>query len=379
MRRIFAIFAAFLLIAMCGGKAYAEGENAGNDGVSGYVLMEVSTGTVLEEYCPDVPVNIGHLTKLMTLILVAEDLETGKISPDTVLTASQSVSGTKGAVIWLEPGEQITVDELLRGVIIGNANDAALVLAEGCEQSIENFVSRMNSEAFDLGLRSTAFHSPCGYDSDGNTSTAREIAIICRKLASYDNVSKYFKIWRDFVRQGRTELVSENSLTRTYKRHAGFKVCHGEESGYCAAECGISGSGTAFISVVLGAQDGESAEKSAKTLIEHAHSAYRVTPVMFPDEMMKPIPVRSGTESAVLLRIKGQQTAVLPRNSGEPAAVVVLPDYLCAPLRKGQPVGTVAFYDGKNLVCETAIVTAEKVDRLSFNFIARKLMCNVLE
>ena len=237
----------------------------------------------------------------------------------------------------------------------------------------------MNSEAFDLGLRSTAFHSPCGYDSDGNTSTAREIAIICRKLASYDNVSKYFKIWRDFVRQGRTELVSENSLTRTYKRHAGYKVCHGEESGYCAAECGISGSGTAFISVVLGAQDGESAEKSAKTLIDHAHSAYRVTPVMFPDEMMKPIPVRSGTESAVLLRIKGQQTAVLPRNSGEPAAVVVLPDYLCAPLRKGQPVGTVAFYDGKNLVCETAIVTAEKVDRLSFNFIDRKLMCNVLE
>ena len=102
MRRIFAIFAAFLLIAMCGGKAYAEGENAGNEGVSGYVLMEVSTGTVLEEYCPDVPVNIGYLTKLMTLILVAEDLETGKISPDTVLTASQSVSGTKGAVICSE-------------------------------------------------------------------------------------------------------------------------------------------------------------------------------------------------------------------------------------------------------------------------------------
>ena len=378
MRRIFAILGAFFLLAAVPAER-AKGETIGGEGVSGYVLMEVSTGTVLEADCPDVPVNIGHLTKLMTLLLVAEDLETGKISPDTVLTASQSVSGTKGAVIWLEPGEQITVDELLKGVIIGNANDASIVLAEGCEQSLENFVSRMNSEAFDLGLRSTAFHSPCGYDSDENVSTAREMAVICRKLASFRNLSPYFKIWRDFVRQGRTELVSENSLTRTYKRHTGFKECHGEESGCCIAQGGMNDSGTCYIAVILGGDDSETVEKSAKKLIDHAFSAYRVTPIMFPDEMMKPLPVRSGTENAVEVRIAGQGTAVLPRSSGQPSAVVVMPQYMTAPLRKGQPVGTAAFYDGKILVSETAIVTAEKVDRLSWRFIAWKLMCNVLD
>ena len=125
-----------------------------------YILAEASTGTVLAGENTDMELNCAYLSKLMSLLLIAEDIETGKFLLSTELTASQSVSGTQGAVIWLEPGDRLTVEELLKAVIIGNANDAMTVLAEASEKSVEAFVSRMNSEAFDMGLRGTAFFSP---------------------------------------------------------------------------------------------------------------------------------------------------------------------------------------------------------------------------
>ncbi|MBD5159089.1 MAG: D-alanyl-D-alanine carboxypeptidase, partial [Ruminococcus sp.] len=125
-----------------------------------YILMEARTRAVLDEYNPDLQVNAGYMSKLMALLLIAEDIEDGKYTTDTIMTASQAVAGTEGAVVWIEPAENITVDELLKAVIIGNANDAMTVLAENSEQSVENFIMRMNSGAFDLGLRDTAFYSP---------------------------------------------------------------------------------------------------------------------------------------------------------------------------------------------------------------------------
>ncbi|MDE5569029.1 MAG: serine hydrolase, partial [Ruminococcus sp.] len=264
------------------------------DEVKSYILIESTTGTVIEEKNSSQQLNAGYLSKLMALLLVAEDIETGKYLLSTELTASQSVTETKGAVVWLEPGDKMTVEELIKSVIIGNANDALTVLAEKSEQTVEKFVMRMNGEIFDLGLRDTAFYSPYGYYDEREYTTANDIAVICSKLAKYEFMRPYFKTWRDFVKSGQTELVNENTLTRTYDRHIGFKACHSEESGYCIAEAGINDSGMCYIAVILGAESDDISMSCAKKLINKGFSDYKVTATMFPDEMLMPIRVRNG-------------------------------------------------------------------------------------
>ena len=377
MKRYFAILTALLTAVLIVPFSSAAAEKEIQ--AQAYILAEVSTGTVLAGENTDRELNCAYLSKLMSLLLIAEDIETGKFLLSTELTASQSVSGTQGAVIWLEPGDRLTVEELLKAVIIGNANDAMTVLAEASEKSVEAFVSRMNSEAFDMGLRGTAFFSPYGYYDEREHSTARDIAEICCKLARYETLRPYFRTWRDFVREGRTELVSENTLSRTYDRHIGFKACHSDAAGYCAAEGGVNGSGTCYIAVVLGAPDGETSLSAAKKLVNRGFGEYKVTATMFPDEMMKPMKVQGGTEQAVGIELSGQRNIVVPRGVNELATVTVLPEHLTAPVKKGQRIGTAGFYSGRELVCEAPIVAAEDVDELSFAFILRKTLLKLLK
>lgn len=377
MKRNISVLAVLVLAAF----AVMLGAGIKDDDDVGYkasVLMEAETGTVLSEYNGDMQFNAGYLSKLMSLLLIAEDIETGKYTPEDVLTASDSVTGTKGSVIWLEAGDRITVDELLKSVIIGNANDALTVLVEKSEQSVEDFVSRMNSEAFDLGLRDTAFYSPYGYYDEREYTTAHDIAVICARLARYDFLEPYFSTWRDFVREGRAELVNENKLSRTYDQHIGFKAVHSDISGYCIAEGGDNGKGMRCIAVVLGAEDPDTMYDTAKLLLKQGYTGYKIVSTMFPEEMMRPLSIRNGEESAAELTISSQNRLAVPKSSGSPDTVVVIPEYLEAPVKKGQRVGTAAFYNGASLVYETPIIVKSDVKKLSLGFIMKRMLLNML-
>lgn len=273
----------------------------------------------------------------------------------------------------------MTVEELVKSVIIGNANDAVTVLAEKSEKTVENFVMRMNSEAFDMGLRDTAFYSPYGYYDEREYTTASDTAVICSKLAKYDFMKPYFKTWRDFVKSGQTELVNENTLARTYDKHIGFKACHSDETGYCIAEGGVNDSGMCYIAVILGAESDDISFGNAKKLVNKGFSDYKVTATMFPDEMLMPVKVRNGEDSAVEIHLKNQSNLVVPRGVNELSTVVVIPEYLTAPLKKGQKIGSAGFYSEKNLVCEIDIVTSESVNKLTLGFIIKKTLYNLLK
>lgn len=349
------------------------------ENIKSYVLIESTTKTVIDEKNSSKKLNAGYLSKLMSLLLIAEDIETGKYLMSTELTASSSVTGTKGAVIWLESGDKMTVEELIKSVIIGNANDALTVLAEKSEQTVEKFVMRMNGEAFDMGLRNTAFYSPYGYYDEREYTTAYDIAVICSELAEYEFMRPYFSTWRDFVKSGQTELVNENTLARTYDRHIGFKACHSDDSGYCIAEAGMNNNGNCYIAVVLGAESEDVSFGTAKKLINKGFSEYKLTATMFPDEMLMPIKIRCGTDSAVEICLRNQSNLVVPRGVGELSTVVVLPEYLDAPIKSGQKIGTAAFYSEKNLVCEIDIITVNSVDKLSLGFVLQKTLLNLLK
>ena len=366
-----ACISAFALIS-------ADNEEVKNDNEC-YALIECGTGSIVLSENAGKQVNCGYLSKLMTLLLIAEDIETGKYRLDTELTASETVRGTKGAVIWLEPGDKISVEELLKGVIIGNANDAVTVLAEKSEGSIEAFVSRMNSEAFDLGLRDTAFYSPYGYYDEREHTTAADMAVICRKLAGYEFLRDSFCTWREHIRNGTVELVSENTLTRTYSAHIGFKAAHSEQSGYCIAEGAVSEDGTRYIAVVLCASDEKTCFDRAKELCRRGFREYKVTATLFPDEMVRPVRVKKGVESAVSVSLASQSGLVIPQSAAQIRTVTVLPQYLTAPVRKGQVIGTAAFYDGRTLVYESDIVADESVDRLDYGNAISKMLSNVVK
>ncbi len=341
---------------------------------SAYVLTEAETGTVLEEKNGDKKLKVGYLAKLMSILLIAEDIETGKYSLDDELTASDSVTGTMGAVVWLESGDRMTVDELLKAVIAGNANDAMIVLAERSEQTLEKFTDRMNSEAFDMGLRNTAFYSPCGFYDSREYTTARDLAVICSKLAKYNYLQKYFKIWRDEIKNGEVELVNENRLSRTYDPHLGFKATHSDASGYCIAEYGKTAKGAECIAIVLGAEDEDDMYLTAKELLKKGYTEYKVTSTMFPDEHLRPLQIRNGERSAVELKLEKQSGLVVPKSSKDLRTAVVLPEYIEAPVKRGQRVGTAAFYQGDSLIYESPIVAKETVERLSLWYIFKSLL-----
>lgn len=374
MRKIFLIFTA-CLIAIAGFSAIKpEAEE-----FSAYILIEAETKTILEEENSDVKLNCGYLSKLMSLIVIADAIETGKFSLTDTLTAPSAVSGLKGSVIWLEQGDKLSVDELLKAVIIGNANDALATLAVASHQTIEDFTSEMNSRAFDIGLRKTAFYSPFGYYNEKEHTTAHDLALICSELSHYDFLQPYFKIWRDFIKDGSTELVSENTLTRTYKNHIGFKAAHSEQSGYCIAEGGISDDENKYIAVILGADSEETSFSLAKKLLNKAFTQYKVTVTGFPDEFLIPINVKNGTESAAELELKSQSSIVIPKGTYELTNKVILPDYISAPVKKGQKIGSIGFYNKDTLVYETDIIVKDSVPKGDFGFVFKRMLSNLFK
>ena len=340
---------------------------------SAYVLMECSTGRVLSEYNSQSKQPVGHLAKLMTALIAGERIESGKWQLDTELTASDCVSGTKGAVIWLLPGDTMTVEELLKGLIIGNANDAAAVLAENISGSREDFVMDMNARAFDLGMRDTRFTSPEGYDDETSYSTAIDIGYLCRALSEIECLVPYFITWRDFLRDGATELVNENTFARTYDGMIGWKASHSEDSGWCIA-AGAEKDDMKCAAVVLGSPDEDSRFDLARKLLKDGFSKYTITIPGFSSEFMKPVAVRGGISENVDIEAKSLYGLVVPKSDTSLTSVMVLPLYVHAPVEKGRKIGSIAFYNGDLMMLETDLVAKEDVEAMTIRMAVEKLL-----
>ena len=325
-----------------------------------YVLMEQESGTVLAEEQADVPLPMGMMAKLMTVLLAAEQLESGAWTLETVLTASDVVNTCEGATVWLTAGETMTVSDLLKAVIIGNANDAAAVLAEGVSGSVP-----------------AIFTNPQGYDDEKQCTTARDLAKLCQRLAKYETLQPYFQTWRDFLRGEATELVNENTFSRTYEGHIGFKASHTEQSGWCLAE-GATRNGMTCIAVVLnGAEDQRFAD--VKQLLKAGFSQYRVMQPLFSDEFLKPLTVKGGVSTAVRFTADDVHGVVVPKAEPDLTAVLQLPSYIEAPVQKGRKIGSVAFYNGDTMLYETALVTTEPVEAMTFSRAFAKITVKMLK
>lgn len=330
------------------------------------VLIEASSGTVIYGLNEDTPVPVGTMAKLMTVLLAAEQIESGKLSVDDKLKTSSYANSMQGAQIWLMPGEEITADELLKGVIIGNANDASVVLAEKIAGSEEKFVRLMNSRASELGMKDTVFTNCSGYyDDDKQISTAKDIAILCAELAKYDFLREYLICWRDFVRGGETELVNANEIVKSYKGIAGFKAGYTESSGYCVA-AGAERDGIMYISVILGCADKGDSFTEATRLMGTGFSGYTVFVPELPKDIPFFVPVKGGMIRQAAVECGKVRSVVLPNGAaGSVSATVIMPEYVYAPIEKGDKIGEVHFLRNNKMMFAVDIVATESAESMN--------------
>ena len=243
------------------------------------VLIEPASGRVLYEKNADERVPIASITKLMTLLLTFEAVHGGKLTLDTPVPVSEHAYHMGGSQIWLEPGEQFTLDEMLRAICVSSANDAAVAVAELVGGSEPVFVEQMNARAAELGLQNTSFRNACGLDAEGHLSTARDVAALsCYILNTCPEILHYTGIWTDSLRNGQTQLVNTNKLLKRYSGITGLKTGTTGGAGVCIS-ASATRDGLTLIAVILGAPSSAERFQAATALLDYGFAAYAAVPV----------------------------------------------------------------------------------------------------
>ena len=330
------------------------------------ILMEPETGRVLYEKAPDERMPIASITKLMTLLLTFEAIRGGKLTLDTPVPVSEHAYHMGGSQIWLEPGEQFTLDEMLRAICVSSANDAAVAVAELVGGSEPAFVEQMNARAAELGMTNTTFRNACGLDTEGHLSTARDVAVLSRYLLNTcPELLHYTGIWTDSLRNGQTQLVNTNKLLRRYSGITGLKTGTTGGAGVCIT-ASATRDGLNLIAVVLGAPSSKERFEAATTLLDYGFAAYRAAPVPLPQERPLQLKVKGSTEETVLLDYAAlPATALLPAESaGQLTVQLELPDTLEAPVTRGQTVGKAQLLCGEAVQGEYPVCAAADAPRM---------------
>ena len=331
-------------------------------------LIDQDTGTVLYEKNADQQMPIASITKVMTLLLTFEAIHDGRLTLDTLVPVSEHAYHMGGSQIWLEPGEQFTLDEMIKAICVSSANDAAVAVAELVGGSEQGFVQMMNDRAAELGMTNTTFHNACGLDTEGHLSTARDVAIMSRQiLTTCPEVLHYTGIWTDTLRGGATQLVNTNKMLRRYNGITGLKTGTTSGAGVCIS-ASATRDGLNLIAVVLGAPSSKDRFEAAATLLDYGFAAWRAAPLPAMEDRPLLIKVRGSAEESVPLEYSALPESILmPKESAaELTAQLTLPDELDAPVQQGQAVGMVRILAGESVLGEYDICAAADAPEMDF-------------
>ena len=328
------------------------------------ILIEANTETVLYEKNADEALPPASVTKVMTLLLVMEAIENGKINYTDKVRASANACSMGGSQIYLRENEEMTVDDLLKSVIIASANDAAVALAEYICGSEEIFVQKMNEKAAELGMENTRFENTNGLDDtvENHVTSARDIAIMSSALIKYPKITEYSSVWMSSIREGAFELTNTNRLIRFYRGATGLKTGSTDKAGFCISATAVRGD-MSLICVVMGADTRDERNAIATKLLDYGFNNYRI----FSDtgDIINGIPILKG-ESATFSAEYRSVKIVVPKSTGTIRAGISIPQNISAPVKKGDIVGIVSYSDGKDEIFQIDIIACETVDKCSF-------------
>ncbi len=344
------------------------------EGVKSAILMEASTGNVLFEASADEHLPIASVTKIMTMLLIMERIESGALGFEDMVTVSENANSYGGSTMFLETGEQLSVHDMMKGIAVASANDGCVAMAEHIAGSEENFVDMMNKRADELGMKDTVFLNTNGLDEEGQYSTARDVAVMSRELIKHKKVFDYTKIWTDSLRDGKFALANTNRLIRFYSGATGLKTGSTSKAGCCLSAT-AERDGMELIAVVLGANDTKTRFASASSLLNYGFSSYCVKKQVEKGEPTGVISVSKGKAKEVKT-IASEGYSVLMKRT-EPLEVeknVILKDHIQAPVKVGDKVGEITFKEGGNIVKTVDIIANEDVEKKGFGIVLLDMM-----
>lgn len=369
LKKITAFCTAFAMIIGISSAACAEG-TADNlcSTAEGAVVTEITTGQVLYEYNSHERLPMASVTKLMCLLIWAEEMEKGTFGMDTVITATARANAMDGSVIWLNVGEEMSAYDMIRSVVIASANDACVAVCEHIAGTEEMFVERMNKRAQELGMSDTHYDNCVGFDSDTHYTSAYDTALLSAAVSEYDCYNEFFNTRLDYVREGerQTQLLNTNKLMQRYDGIIGGKTGTTDNAGCCLAVWAKRGN-MKLCAVALGCKESEQRFTACANLLDYGFSGYELYRISIKDDVLQPVPVTEGLSKDVDVRVKRLSTIVIPKGSSKRIEYThTVTESLSAPVQYGEKVGEMrASLDGEEIFYSD-IVTTKEVGELNF-------------
>jgi len=365
MRRISVILALFLLLSMlpCRGQA-AQLDIGGKSAL----LMDVATGTILFENNSHEALAPASVTKVMTMLLIMEAIDSGRINWDDSVTTSESAAAKGGSQVYLKVGETMSVAEMVKCIAVSSANDCACAMAEHLAGSEAAFVQQMNQRAKELGMNDTNFVNCTGLDDGADAkdhkTSACDIALMSRELLkNHPDIKKYTTIWMDTVRNGAFGLSNTNKLVRFYQGATGLKTGFTANAGYCLS-ASASREDMELVAVVMGCESSKDRFAACKSLLDYGFATYAL---ITPQTEKTEIPVKLGVKDTVVAVPSGEDAVLIDKaqKSGVTQQAEMLPE-VAAPVSKGQRLGTLYIRSGEQVLKEIPLVAEDGVEKLTF-------------
>ena len=337
------------------------------------ILIDAETGVVLYEKNADQAYPPASVTKVMTLLLIMEAIEAGNIGLSDMVSTSEKAASMGGSQIFLEPGEQMSVEDLVKSVVIASANDAAVALAEYVVGSEEAFVSMMNARATELGMKNTCFENTNGLDDTvtNHLTSARDIAIMSAMLIKYDTILKYSSTWMDTIRNGAFGLTNTNRLVRFYDGATGLKTGSTDKAKFCISASAKRGD-LHLIAVVMGAPTRDIRNEETKKLLDYGFANYKMYRDTF--ESIEPLSVVGGTLDKCAVKYSDFAMVAEKGVIGKIERYIELPEFVAAPVKKGDVVGRVVYrYNGED-IGENPIYADTDIAKISFLDVLERML-----
>lgn len=356
---------------------FAEGNTDLGLNAKSAILMEKSTGNILYESNPDERLPIASVTKVMTMLLIMEAVDSGKISLDDMVTVSENAMSYGGSTMFLETGEQLTVNDMLKGIAVASANDGCVAMAEHLAGSESAFVDMMNEKAKELGMENTHFMNTNGLDEDDHYSSARDVAIMSRELMKHETIFNYTSIWMDTLRGGKFQLANTNKLIRFYDGANGLKTGSTSKA-LCCLSAAAKRNDMQLIAVVLGAPTSAERFASAKSLLDYGFANYAVnTQITAGDEVQK-IAVEKGVDKEVgVVASDSCSTLVKKGQEDNITKEIKIDETITAPIEAGQKIGTMTISRDGEVIADIDLNASSAVEKKGIGLIIKDFFATI--
>lgn len=340
------------------------------------VLMDASNGQILYKYNESERLPPASVTKIMSLLLIAEAVDGGKIKLTDEVTASADAAAKGGSQIWLKEGETMTVDELLKAIAISSANDACCAMAEYIAGSESAFVTMMNDKAKALGMNNTHFENCSGLDDDttDHMTTAYDIGLMSVELLKHEFIENYTTVWMDSLRDGATELVNTNKLVRFYNGTTGLKTGTTSKAGKCLS-ASAKRDGLHLVAVVMGSQSSDDRFETAKTLLNYGFANYESVPLNIDESLITDVNVIRGAEET--LKPSHDEMKNITLKKGDKSKItteILLATDAEAPIEKGQTLGSIKFCLNGETISECRLFSDRGIRRTTYADVLKAML-----